>query len=99
MGCQLEHMLDQVARHGMIDMDIVAARLTPAHRDHHHRYIGTALGQAASAGIRYSLRTCAYSAGREAMRVVVDFSGPPDLEFNVEFPRAQIGWFMTPNFL
>lgn len=94
----LEHMLDQIARHGLIDMTIVAKG--DNHIDDHHTVedIGIALGQAISqalgdkAGItRYGH---AYVPLDEALsRVVVDFSGRPGLEFHVPFTRAMIGQF------
>ncbi|MCB1762347.1 MAG: imidazoleglycerol-phosphate dehydratase, partial [Gammaproteobacteria bacterium] len=96
----LEHMLDQVARHGLIDMEIVAKG--DLHIDSHHTTedIGITLGQAfASAlGDKRGIRRYghAYVPLDEALsRVVIDFSGRPGLEFNVEFPRAQIGGFDT----
>ena len=99
----LEHMLDQVARHGMIDMDIAAKG--DLHIDGHHTTedIGIALGQAmaSAVGIRAvfaatDMRIFRWT--RRLSRVVVDFSGRPGLEFNVEFPRAQIGGFDTELF-
>ncbi|WP_027707007.1 imidazoleglycerol-phosphate dehydratase HisB [Zooshikella ganghwensis] len=94
----LEHMLDQIARHGLIDMTIVAKG--DNHIDDHHTVedIGITLGQATSqalgdkAGItRYGH---AYVPLDEALsRVVVDFSGRPGLEFHVPFTRAMIGQF------
>ncbi len=99
----LEHMLDQVARHGMIDMDIAAKG--DLHIDGHHTTedIGIALGQAmaSAVGDKRGIRRYghAYIPLDEALtRVVVDFSGRPGLEFNVEFPRAQIGGFDTELF-
>ncbi|MCP5417915.1 MAG: imidazoleglycerol-phosphate dehydratase HisB [Chromatiaceae bacterium] len=99
----LEHMLDQVARHGLIDMEIVAKG--DLHIDSHHTTedIGITLGQAfASAlGDKRGIRRYghAYVPLDEALsRVVIDFSGRPGLEFNVEFPRAQIGGFDTELF-
>ncbi len=94
----LEHMLEQVIRHGLIDMDIKATG--DLHIDAHHTVedIGIALGQAFSealgdkAGIRRYGH--AYVPLDEAMsRVVIDFSGRPGLEYNVTFPRARIGDF------
>ncbi|MBU2713086.1 imidazoleglycerol-phosphate dehydratase HisB [Zooshikella harenae] len=94
----LEHMLDQIARHGLIDMTIVAKG--DNHIDDHHTVedIGITLGQAISqalgdkAGIsRYGH---AYVPLDEALsRVVIDFSGRPGLEFHVPFTRAMIGQF------
>jgi imidazoleglycerol-phosphate dehydratase len=94
----LEHMLDQVARHGLIDLDIRAEG--DLHIDDHHTVedIGITLGQAFSKAVgdkkgisRYGH---AYVPLDEALsRVVVDFSGRPGLEFHVEFTRAQVGGF------
>lgn len=94
----LEHMLDQVARHGMVDLKIDAKG--DLHIDDHHTVedIGITIGQAfakalgSKAGInRYGH---AYVPLDEALsRVVIDFSGRPGLEMNVEFTRARIGDF------
>ncbi len=94
----LEHMLDQVARHGLVDLKIEAKG--DLHIDAHHTVedIGITLGQAfaqavgSKAGItRYGH---AYVPLDEALsRVVIDFSGRPGLEMNVEFVRARIGEF------
>jgi imidazoleglycerol-phosphate dehydratase len=94
----LEHMLDQVARHGLIDLDIVAKG--DLHIDAHHTVedIGIALGQAfaRAAGDKQGTRRYghAYVPLDEALaRVVVDLSGRPGLEYRVEYPRARIGDF------
>ncbi|MCB1860085.1 MAG: imidazoleglycerol-phosphate dehydratase HisB [Gammaproteobacteria bacterium] len=94
----LEHMLDQVARHGMIDLEIEAQG--DLHIDGHHTTedIGIALGQAVAGAVgeKKGIRRYghAYVPLDEALsRVVVDFSGRPGLEFRVDFPRAQIGGF------
>lgn len=94
----LEHMLDQVARHGLIDLDIQAKG--DLHIDAHHTVedIGITLGQAFAKAVgdkkgivRYGF---AYVPLDEALsRVVVDFSGRPGIEYNVAFPRASIGDF------
>lgn len=100
----LEHMLDQVARHGLIDLDIKASGDT--HIDDHHTVedIGITLGQAFAKAVgdkkgiyRYGH---AYVPLDEALsRVVVDFSGRPGLEFHVDFPRARIGAFDVDLFI
>jgi len=100
----LEHMLDQVARHGMIDLRIKAAG--DLHIDDHHTVedIGITLGQAVAkaagskAGIfRYGH---AYVPLDEALsRVVVDFSGRPGLTYHVPFTRASVGGFDVDLFL
>lgn len=94
----LDHMLDQVARHGLIDLDIQAAG--DLHIDAHHTVedIGITLGQAFSQalGDKKGIRRYghAYVPLDEALsRVVVDFSGRPGLEFHADFPRAMIGAF------
>ena len=94
----LDHMLDQVARHGMIDLEIAAKG--DLHIDAHHTVedIGITLGQAfmQTIGDKKGLRRYghAYVPLDEALsRVVVDLSGRPGMEFNVEFTRARIGEF------
>jgi len=94
----LEHMLDQVARHGLIDLDITAKG--DLHIDAHHTVedIGITLGQAVAQAVgdkkgivRYGH---AYVPLDEALsRVVIDFSGRPGLEYNVKFERSSIGEF------
>ena len=94
----LDHMLDQVARHGMIDLEIAAKG--DLHIDAHHTVedIGITLGQAFTQAIgdKKGLRRYghAYVPLDEALsRVVVDLSGRPGMAFNVEFVRARIGEF------
>ncbi len=94
----LEHMLDQVGRHGLIDLDIVASG--DLHIDDHHTVedIGITLGQAIAGalGDKSGIRRYghAYVPLDEALsRVVVDFSGRPMLTYNAEYPRARIGGF------
>lgn len=94
----LEHMLDQVARHGLVDLDISAQG--DLHIDAHHTVedIGIAFGQAfvKAAGDKAGLRRYghAYVPLDEALaRVVIDLSGRPGLEYRVEYPRARIGEF------
>jgi len=94
----LDHMLDQVARHGLIDLNIQAKG--DLHIDAHHTVedIGITLGQAfkKAVGDKKGIRRYghAYVPLDEALsRVVVDFSGRPGLEMPVEFPRASIGGF------
>ncbi|HMV38743.1 imidazoleglycerol-phosphate dehydratase HisB [Plasticicumulans sp.] len=94
----LEHMLDQVARHGLIDLDISCRG--DLHIDAHHTVedVGIAFGQALrdALGDRRGIRRYghAYVPLDEALsRVVVDFSGRPGLEYFVEYPRARIGEF------
>jgi imidazoleglycerol-phosphate dehydratase len=94
----LDHMLDQIARHGLVDLDIVAKG--DLHIDAHHTVedIGITLGQAVAkaVGDRKGIRRYghAYVPLDEALsRVVIDFSGRPGLEFHVPFTRALIGEF------
>ncbi len=94
----LEHMLDQVARHGLIDLDIQCQG--DRHIDDHHSVedIGITLGQAVAKalGDKKGIRRYghAYVPLDEALsRVVIDFSGRPGLEGEVEYPRARIGSF------
>ena len=94
----LEHMLDQVARHGMMDLTVDASG--DLHIDAHHTVedIGITLGQAMvkAAGDKRGIRRYghAYVPLDEALsRVVVDFSGRPGLVYAVEYPRARISDF------
>jgi imidazoleglycerol-phosphate dehydratase len=94
----LDHMLDQVARHGMMDLDIKAQG--DLHIDGHHTVedIGITLGQAVSQalGDKRGIRRYghAYVPLDEALsRVVIDFSGRPGLEYHAVYPRARIGDF------
>ncbi|MBU1666180.1 MAG: imidazoleglycerol-phosphate dehydratase HisB [Gammaproteobacteria bacterium] len=94
----LDHMLDQVARHGLIDLDIAAEG--DLHIDAHHTSedIGITLGQAfaKALGDKRGIRRYghAYVPLDEALsRVVIDLSGRPGLEFHVDFTRARIGDF------
>ena len=94
----LEHMLDQVARHGMVDLDIHAKG--DLHIDAHHTVedIGITLGEAfaRALGDKKGIRRYghAYVPLDEALsRVVIDFSGRPGLEYHADFVRARIGDF------
>ncbi len=94
----LEHMLDQVARHGLVDLKIEARGDT--HIDDHHTVedVGIVLGQALAQalGDKKGIRRYghAYVPLDEALsRVVIDFSGRPGLEYHAEYPRARIGQF------
>ena len=94
----LEHMLDQIARHGLFDLDIDAKG--DLHIDAHHTVedIGITLGQAfnQAVGDKKGLRRYghAYVPLDEALsRVVLDISGRPGLVFNVEFVRSNVGEF------
>lgn len=94
----LDHMLDQIARHGMIDLEVEAHG--DLHIDAHHTVedIGITLGQAVARamGDKKGIRRYghAYVPLDEALsRVVIDFSGRPGLDWNVPFTRAMIGSF------
>ena len=94
----LDHMLDQVARHGLLDLAVLARG--DLHIDAHHTVedIGITLGQALarSWGNKQGIRRYghAYVPLDEALsRVVLDLSGRPGLEFHVDFTRARIGEF------
>lgn len=94
----LNHMLDQVARHGLIDLDIQARG--DLHIDAHHTVedVGITLGQAFAKAIgdKKGIRRYghAYVPLDEALsRVVIDFSGRPGLEYHIPFARAMIGSF------
>ena len=100
----LEHMLDQIARHGMLDLDIRAQG--DLHIDDHHTVedIGITFGQAVAEAVgdrkgivRYGH---AYVPLDEALsRVVIDFSGRPGLVFEVPFTRATVGGFDVDLFM
>ena len=94
----LDHMLDQVGRHSLIDLDVRAQG--DLHIDAHHTVedIGITLGQAIkrALGDKTGIRRFghAYVPLDEALsRVVIDFSGRPGLEYHVPFTRALIGTF------
>jgi imidazoleglycerol-phosphate dehydratase len=94
----LDHMLDQIARHGLIDLDIQAKG--DLHIDAHHTVedTGITLGQAfaQALGDKKGIRRYghAYVPLDEALsRVVIDLSGRPDLEYRVAYPRARVGEF------
>ncbi|MBI4291378.1 MAG: imidazoleglycerol-phosphate dehydratase HisB [Betaproteobacteria bacterium] len=94
----LDHMLDQVARHGMMDLQIKAKG--DLHIDSHHTVedVGITLGQAMAkaVGDKKGIRRYghAYVPLDEALsRVVIDFSGRPGLSFRVKFTRPLVGEF------
>ncbi len=94
----LEHMLDQVSRHGMIDLEINATGDLEIDAHHTVEDVGITLGQAFSQAIgdksgiyRYGH---AYVPLDEALsRVVLDCSGRPGIEYKVDYPRARVGDF------
>ena len=94
----LDHMLDQIARHGLIDLDITAQG--DLHIDAHHTVedIGITFGQALAKawGDKKGLTRYGHSyvpLDEALSRVVIDLSGRPGLEFNVDFTRPTIGQF------
>jgi imidazoleglycerol-phosphate dehydratase len=99
-----DHMLDQIARHGLIDLDIEAKG--DLHVDAHHTVedVGITLGQAfaQALGDKKGIRRYghAYVPLDEALsRVVIDLSGRPGLEYHVDYTRARIGEFDVDLFL
>ncbi|MAQ49634.1 MAG: imidazoleglycerol-phosphate dehydratase [Pseudomonas sp.] len=100
----LEHMLDQIARHGLIDMTIKARG--DLHIDDHHTVedVGITLGQAFAKAIgdKKGIRRYghAYVPLDEALsRVVIDFSGRPGLQMHVPYTRASVGGFDVDLFM
>jgi len=94
----LDHMLDQIARHGLFDLDIEATG--DVHIDNHHTVedVGITLGMAVAKAIgdKKGIRRYghAYVPLDEALsRVVLDFSGRPGLEYHIPFTRAMIAGF------
>ena len=99
----LEHMLDQIARHGVFDLSIKAKG--DLHIDAHHTVedIGITLGQAFAQELKKKKGIMRYGHAYvpldEALsRVVIDFSGRPGLEFHADFPSGSIGQFETELF-
>ena len=99
----LEHMMDQIARHGLIDLDVKCDGDT--HIDDHHSVedIGITIGQALAeaVGDKKGIRRYghAYVPLDEALsRVVIDFSGRPGLTMNIDFTQQRIGQFDTELF-
>ena len=94
----LEHMLDQIARHGLIDLDINAKGDLQIDAHHTVEDIGITLGQAFAQAVadKKGLRRYghAYVPLDEALsRVVLDISGRPGLVFNADFVRSNVGEF------
>jgi imidazoleglycerol-phosphate dehydratase len=94
----LEHMLDQVARHGMLDIEIKATGDLRIDAHHTVEDIGITFGQALAKalGDKRGMRRYghAYVPLDEALsRVVIDFSGRPGLEYHVDYPRSRVGDF------
>lgn len=93
----LEHMLEQVARHGLIDLDVVANGDLEIDAHHTVEDLGITLGQAIDKALdKTGIRRYghAYVPLDEALsRVVIDFSGRPGLEYNIPFSRGTVGDF------
>ncbi|MDY7220210.1 imidazoleglycerol-phosphate dehydratase HisB [Denitrificimonas sp. JX-1] len=94
----MEHMLDQVARHGLIDLDVECVGDT--HIDDHHTVedVGITIGQAfaKAVGDKRGLRRYGHSyvpMDESLSRVALDFSGRPGLQMHVPFSRALVGGF------
>ncbi|MFT7559510.1 MAG: imidazoleglycerol-phosphate dehydratase [Flavobacteriales bacterium] len=99
----LEHMMDQIARHGMIDMDVYCNGDT--HIDDHHTVedVGISFGKAVAKAVGDKKGLTRYGHSYvpldEALsRVVIDFSGRPGLEMNIPFTQKRIGNFDTELF-
>ncbi len=93
-----DHMLDQIARHGLIDLEVDAKG--DLHIDGHHTVedVGITLGQAFAKAVGDKAGITRYGHSYVPLdetlsRVVIDFSGRPGLEFNVPFTRARVGEF------
>ncbi|MBK8891198.1 MAG: imidazoleglycerol-phosphate dehydratase HisB [Dechloromonas sp.] len=94
----LDHMLDQIARHGLIDLDVQATGDLNIDAHHTVEDIGITIGQALARawGDKKGLTRYGHSyvpLDEALSRVVIDLSGRPGLEFNVPFTRAMIGQF------
>jgi len=93
----LEHMLDQIARHGLIDLNLRASGDLEIDAHHTVEDIGITLGQAIAAALpKTGIRRYGHSyvpLDEALSRVVVDFSGRPGLEYQVQFARSSVGGF------
>ncbi|MCL6416100.1 imidazoleglycerol-phosphate dehydratase HisB [Aestuariirhabdus sp. Z084] len=94
----LDHMMDQIARHGMIDIDVTAKGDNEIDDHHTVEDIGITLGQAFAKALGDKKGITRYGHSYvpldEALsRVVIDFSGRPGLDYNITFTRARIGNF------
>jgi imidazoleglycerol-phosphate dehydratase len=93
-----DHMLDQIARHGLIDLDVKADGDLQIDAHHTVEDIGITLGMAfdRAIGDKQGIRRYGHSyvpLDEALSRVVVDFSGRPGLSYDVDYPRARIGDF------
>jgi imidazoleglycerol-phosphate dehydratase len=94
----LDHMLDQIARHGLLDLEVEAQGDVQIDDHHTVEDIGIAFGQAVARAMGDKAGICRYGHAYvpldEALsRVAIDFSGRPGLEFHVPFTRARVGNF------
>lgn len=94
----LEHMLDQIARHGMFDLEIKATGDLEIDAHHTVEDVGITLGQALTKalGDKKGIRRYAHAyvpLDESLSRVVIDCSGRPGLEYHAEYPRARVGDF------
>jgi imidazoleglycerol-phosphate dehydratase len=94
----LEHMLEQVARHGMFDLTILAKGDLEIDAHHTVEDVGIVLGQALEKALGNKVGITRFGSAyvpldESLSRVVLDFSGRPGLEFNVTFPRSRVGEF------
>ena len=99
----LEHMMDQISRHGLVDLDITCNGDTDIDDHHSVEDIGITLGQAVARALGNKKGICRYGHAYvpldEALsRVVMDFSGRPGLIMNVPFTQKRIGQFDTELF-
>ena len=99
----LEHMMDQISRHGLVDLDITCEGDTEIDDHHSVEDIGITLGQAIYRALGEKKGICRYGHAYvpldEALsRVVIDFSGRPGLTMNVPFTQKRIGQFDTELF-
>ena len=99
----LEHMMDQISRHGLVDLDITCHGDTEIDDHHSVEDIGITLGQAVARALGDKKGICRYGHAYvpldEALsRVVMDFSGRPGLIMNVPFTQKRIGQFDTELF-
>ena len=94
----LDHMLDQIARHGMVDLTVHANGDTQIDDHHTVEDVGITLGQAVAKALGDKKGITRYGHSYVPLdetlsRVVIDFSGRPELEFHVPFTRARVGTF------
>ncbi|MBT6734587.1 MAG: imidazoleglycerol-phosphate dehydratase HisB [Gammaproteobacteria bacterium] len=94
----LEHMLEQVARHGMFDLKLLAKGDLEIDAHHTVEDVGIVLGQALEKALGNKIGITRFGSAyvpldESLSRVVLDFSGRPGLEFNVTFPRSRVGEF------